>query len=96
MPTEAKLGFAVGISLVIVVAVVAFRTESAGTTGDPAAITTVKPDPTTPMPRENRRKATTKAAAPNSSRSTQLAGGQAAGRDFDNSRTPTMDVATGR
>jgi len=55
MPSDAKLGLAVGVSLVIVVAVVYFRTESNALPGDPAA-TIVDPDPASAAPADNRPK----------------------------------------
>jgi hypothetical protein len=48
MPKDAKFGMVVGVSLVIVVAVVFFRKEAPAI--DPAAATIVKPAPETPPP----------------------------------------------
>ena len=47
MPNDAKLGFALGVALVIAVAVVFYRTEPTAVSTDPAAII-AKPDPTEP------------------------------------------------
>ena len=64
MPNDAKLGLAVGVGLVIAVAVFYFRTESAASTADPAA-TIVQPDQTDPAapPRRNKRTPATSTAA---------------------------------
>ncbi len=50
MPNDAKLGLAVGVGLVIAVAVMYYRTESAATTSDPAA-TIVQPGQNDSAPR---------------------------------------------
>ncbi len=57
MPNDAKLGLAVGVGLVIAFAVVFYRADSAGQSGDPAA-TIVQPENTDPPPPERRRKRT--------------------------------------
>jgi nucleoid-associated protein YgaU len=53
MPNDAKLGLATGVGLVIAVAVINYRTESAGSSADPAA-TIVQPDQTDPPPSPRR------------------------------------------
>ena len=57
MPNDAKLGLAVGVGLVIAIAVVFYRAESAALNGDPAA-TIVQPENTDPPPPPRRRKHT--------------------------------------
>jgi hypothetical protein len=64
MPKDAKFGMVVGVSLVIVVAVLFFRKEAPAI--DPAAATIVKPvsDPTPPpLPVSNGRSVQAKAMA---------------------------------
>src|SRR5437762_93534 len=64
MPNDAKLGLAVGVGLVIAVAVIYYRTETAAATADPAA-TIVQPDqPEAPVPplRNGKRTPTTSTA----------------------------------
>jgi hypothetical protein len=63
MPNDAKLGLAAGVGLVIAVAIVYYRTESAASSADPAA-TIVRPGQTTPAPpRRNKRVPATSTAA---------------------------------
>ncbi len=63
MPKDAKYGMVVGLSLVIVVAVLFFRKDAPAI--DPAAATIVKPatDLTQPMPVSNGRSVQAKAMA---------------------------------
>jgi hypothetical protein len=62
MPKDAKFGMVVGVSLVIVVAVLFFRKEAPAI--DPAAATIVKPAPDlTPAPASNGRSVQAKAMA---------------------------------
>ncbi len=62
MPKDAKFGMVVGVSLVIVVAVLFFRKEAPAI--DPAAATIVKPAPDlTPVPASNGRNVQAKAMA---------------------------------
>jgi len=63
MPKDAKYGMVVGLSLVIVVAVLFYRKDTPAI--DPAAATIVKPAPdlTPPMPASNGRSVQAKAMA---------------------------------
>ena len=74
MPNDAKLGLAVGVGLVIAVAVMYYRTESAGSTADPAA-TIVQPEQTDPPPpvRNRKRTPTTSTARLDKAAPTQVA-----------------------
>ncbi len=74
MPNDAKLGLAVGVGLVIFVAVMYYRTESAASTADPAA-TIVQPEQTSPAPppRRNKRTPATSTASAESGASMQVA-----------------------
>jgi nucleoid-associated protein YgaU len=74
MPNDAKLGLAVGVGLVIFVAVLYYRTESSASTADPAA-TIVQPEQISPAPppRRNKRTPATSTASANKGASTQVA-----------------------
>ena len=76
MPNDAKLGLAVGVGLVIAVAVVYYRAESTAATADPAA-TIVQPDQSDPPPppvRNGKRPPTTSTARVEKGPSMQVVG----------------------
>ena len=88
MPNDAKLGLAVGVGLVIAFAVVFYRTEATGQSGDPAA-TIVQPENTDPQPppRSRKRTPTTSTAWATTSAPAQVASRRHTVREGDTFQT---------
>jgi hypothetical protein len=88
MPNDAKLGLAVGVGLVIAVAVMYYRAETAASTADPAA-TIIQPEQINPEPppRRNKRTPATSTASANNGASMQVASRRQALRPGDTSQT---------
>ena len=93
MPNDAKLGLAVGVGLVIAVAVVYYRTESATSTADPAA-TIIQQEQTDPPPalRNSRRTPTTSTARAESGSKAVLVGSERVNANAEGTLTSGTSV----